>query len=160
MRRVVVATLVLVALVACGDDGSDEAVSPAQFTTDCPESVDYSAPTLEVKTAEPPRMGRPVAWQLILTNGGPDTIVMQFGSSQLGDVVLEQDGEEIYRWSRERMFTQSIQCLELRGGESARLDLTDDTLEINAGKYDLTATVASQPNAPRPVRRTVTVLPR
>ena len=153
MRRVAIAALLV--LAACG--GGDELPPAAQFTNDCPESFDYDVPRLEVKTAAPPQMGKPVTWHLILTNGSPDGIVMQFGSAQLGDVVLEQGGEEIYRWSRERVFAQTIRCLELEPGESVRLDLENDILEINAGEYNLTATVASGPNTPRPVTRTITV---
>lgn len=156
MRRVGLAALLLFA--ACG--GGEDKAAAAEFRTDCPaegtRGLDLS---LDVATAAEPRMQSDVTWELTVTNAGAERGTLVFPSAQRGDVVLEQDGDELYRWSRERVFAQSIECVDLDGGERVRIDLGDDQLEFDAGDYDLTATLASDP-APQPHRGQFTVLPR
>ena len=100
-------------------------------------------------------MGADVTWQLIVTNADDRDATLVFGTAQPGDVVLAQDGEEIFRWSLARDFAAAVRCFTLEPGARARLDL-EDILEINDGEYELTATVASEP-APPAVKRTITV---
>ena len=153
----------LVGLAACGDDGSekgsaDEAAAPV-IRPDCPEETTQGMKlSVKLRTAAAPRAGNDITWQLIVTNDGETGTVVS-PSAQPGDVVLMQHGEEVYRWSREKMFSQAIQCFELRSGRSARLDLPPDRLDIGAGEYEVTASVASVPPPP-PYRGTLTVMPQ
>jgi hypothetical protein len=84
-----------------------------------------------------------------------DVLTMTFPSGQDGDVVLSQNGEERYRWSAGRFFTQAVRTVELAPSEAYHFTL-EDTLAVEPGSYELIATVASEP-APAPAMRNVTI---
>jgi hypothetical protein len=96
-----------------------------------------------------------VGWNFAVTNVSQDAVTLTFATGQDGDVVLSQDGQERYRWSAGRSFTQAIRTIELAPGEAYRFTL-DDTLSLEPGSYQLVATAASDP-APAAAIRTVTV---
>jgi hypothetical protein len=104
---------------------------------------------------EPLQAGGPVSWSFSLTNVSDGAVGLTFQSGQDGDVVLSQGGQERYRWSAGRFFTQAVRTVELGPGETHHFAL-EDTLGVEPGAYDLVATVASDPS-PAPVERTVTV---
>jgi hypothetical protein len=104
---------------------------------------------------DPLQPDAPVAWDFTVTNVSGEPVSMTFGSGQDGDVVLSQSGEEKYRWSQGRVFTQAIRTEDLAPGESRSFTL-DDTLPVEPGSYELVASVASEP-APAPAQRMVTV---
>jgi hypothetical protein len=149
---------------ACGGGGSggangSSAAGVPTFRGDCPDNPRRGQLVLSLHTAQAPRTQGEITWQLEVRNLDEDAADIIFPSGKVGDVVLERDGEEIYRWSRERMFTQSFRCFTLGPGKRVRLDLAHDQLEIDPGDYKATATLASQP-APDPATRTVTVAGR
>lgn len=155
--RVAAATALLLLAGACSEGGSREAKVPV-FLTECPAGSAGKL-VLDLETTTPPRTQGDVTWQLIVTNADADEATLVFSSAKLGDVALERDGDEVYRWSRERSFTQAVQCFKLDPGERARLDLEHDQLEIDPGEYRLTATLNTGDDAPS-MRRTITVAAR
>jgi hypothetical protein len=96
-----------------------------------------------------------VQWTFAVTNVSESVVSLTFATGQDGDVALSQNGQEHYRWSSGRAFTQSLRNVDLAPGEAHRFTL-EDTLSVEPGSYDLVATVSSDP-APAPATRTVTV---
>ena len=85
-------------------------------------------------------------------------MVLSFATGQRGDVVLVDDaGDEVYRWSDGMMFTQAVSELTVPAGEDVTLNL-EGSLDVDPGDYVAEATVVAAP-APAPVRRDVTVTP-
>jgi Intracellular proteinase inhibitor len=104
---------------------------------------------------QPPRAGEPVRWTLSVTNSGEDPRTLTFASGQEGDVVLEADGVERYRWSRGMAFIQVLSERELDAGETWSFSL-DGVLDVEPGRYSLVASVTASP-APPPVRTELSV---
>ena len=103
-----------------------------------------------------PQAGQEIRWVFTVENQEERTRMLTFSSTQQGEVVLEADGVERYRWSNGKAFAQMIVEKELpAGGELAFV--LDDVLTVEPGTYALLATVTSRP-APPPVREEVTVV--
>jgi len=111
-------------------------------------------------TSEPTRAGPPAAaplksafvvraepraihFSLDLTNAGKKDLELEFPSGQEYDfAVLDSTGREVYRWGKERMFTQSLQNRVLDGGETRRYEERADKALPN-GSYVAVATLRS-----------------
>ncbi|MDQ3569383.1 MAG: BsuPI-related putative proteinase inhibitor [Actinomycetota bacterium] len=135
---------------ACGR-GEDPSISPPPGS-----SPGEGGLTLTLVHTEPLRARAPVTWTLQLRNRGPGPVTLTFSSGQQGDVALRQGGQERYRWSRGRAFTQVFAELALGPGEARSFELKDQRLGVEPGQYELVASLTSQP-APPDVARTVTV---
>jgi intracellular proteinase inhibitor BsuPI len=96
-----------------------------------------------------------VRCELRLANEGAEPVILQFRTSQRGDVALEQDGVERWRWSDGQMFLQVLGERELVPGEMWLLEL-EGVLDVEPGEYEAVATVSSEP-APPPARQRVVV---
>jgi hypothetical protein len=110
---------------------------------------------LSLAFADPLQAGTEARWELRLANDGPEPVVLGFRTSQLGDVALEQDGVERWRWSDGRLFLQVLGERELAPGERWSFSLEGD-LDVEPGAYDAVASVSADP-APPPARRPVVV---
>jgi hypothetical protein len=80
---------------------------------------------------------------------------LTFPSTQCGDVSLERDGVERYRWSRGLVFAQMIEERQLAPGEAWTCVL-EGTLDVDPGPYEATGTVACRP-APPAARASIVV---
>lgn len=117
-----------------------------------------AGPSLEVRfSPDPLRAGKPVVFSLKVTNATDEAVTLTFSSGQSGDVVLLRDGDEAYRWSAERLFTEAIRKEPLGPGERRVYRLEEPALAVEPGDYELVASLAAEP-APKPVRRAVTVV--
>ena len=145
MHRLVVLALIA-ALAGCGgdDEGSERQAGQSKGLT------------LAVSFDEPLRSGGPVTWTLQVENGGPDPLTLTFRSGKEGDVALVRGGQEAYRWSGTRYFTQAMRQVLLQPGERKTFTLEEKTLPAEAGDYELVAELDSEP-APPPVRRPVEI---
>lgn len=101
------------------------------------------------------RAGGGVRWELRVTNQAGHGVILTFPTAQLGDVALEREGAERYRWSEGRMFAQVIGERSLGPGERWTFAL-EGSLEIEPGHYEAIGTVACQPQPP-PARTPVVV---
>lgn len=140
--------VLITALAGCGggdDGGSGDAAM-----------ADEEALILQVSFDAPLRSGGPVTWNLQVTNGGPDPVTLTFRSGKDGDVGLFRGGQEAYRWSSTRYFTQAMRQVPLGPGERATFPLEEKALAAEPGDYELVAELDSQP-APPPARRSVRV---
>lgn len=91
--------------------------------------------------------GRPVRWVLTVTNHGPHTRSLTFPTTQPGDVVLETDAVEWYRWGDHWLFLPGKGETELAVRATWQCVL-DDTLRVPPGQYRLHATVTADPRPP------------
>jgi hypothetical protein len=94
-------------------------------------------------------------WEIRLRNDGLDPVRLTFPTSQLGDVALEQDDSERWRWSDGKLFLQVITERELAAGEAWSFTLEGGP-SVEPGRYEAVATVRAEP-APSPARITVLV---
>ncbi len=92
--------------------------------------------------SEPLRSGRPVWWVFDVTNKGSKAVVLTFASGQRAEVVLSLGGEQAYRWSSGRAFTEAIETVSLEPGATMPVVLNDD-LNLEPGQYELSATVTA-----------------
>jgi len=84
---------------------------------------------------------RATSFALELTNPGKLT-ELRFESGRTHDfVVLDEKNREIWRWSRGRLFTQSLQTKQLKTGDSMRFEGTWDSVE--PGHYRVVASLNS-----------------
>ena len=76
-------------------------------------------------------------------NASKKNLELEFPSGQEYDfAVLDSTGREVYRWGKERMFTQSLQNRVLDGGETRRYEERADKALPN-GSYVAVATLRS-----------------
>ena len=103
------------------------------------------------------RVGERVTFALSVTNRGPKLVELTFPTGQTHDfAVLDATGREVWRWSRDRMFTQALQNRQLAGRETATFEETMAPGGLH-GTYTLVATLLS---ATHPVtERTTFTLP-
>jgi len=143
------ATIALLVMIGCG--GSGEADDPVVL-----EPNEEEVLTLTLTHTEPLRAGAPVTWTVRVRNGGQEPTTLTFGSGQRAEVVLEQGQAERYRWSGGKVFTQAFAETSIAAGQEESFELKDDTLDVEPGRYELVASLTSQPS-PTEVRQAVTV---
>jgi len=98
---------------------------------------DTIAASLDVK------VGETVTFAFHVTNSSAKRVELRFPSGQTHDlVVLDAQGREVWRWSRGRMFTQSMQNKVL--GASDTLTFTETWHAEHAGTYTAVALLLSQ----------------
>jgi hypothetical protein len=98
---------------------------------------DTIAASLDVK------VGESVKFAFHVTNSSAKRVELRFPSGQTHDlVVLDVQGREVWRWSRGRMFTQSMQNKIL--GVSDTLTFTETWHPEHAGTFTAVAVLLSQ----------------
>ena len=86
---------------------------------------------------------RTIHFSLDLTNATKKNLELEFPSGQEYDfAVIDSTGREVYRWGKERMFTQSLQNRLLDGGETMRFEEHAEQSLPN-GSYVAVATLRS-----------------
>lgn len=141
----------LVALVAAGCGGDDDVRESAAQEGNGPQMVLSVA--LE---PDPPVAGQPVTWMLTVRNDGSEATTLTYGSGQRGDVVLTNAGNEAYKWSAGRSFTQSVTEQEMAPGQEVEHRLEEQALSVAPGEYELVATLAAEPRV-EPSRQQVQI---
>lgn len=150
MRRAAVTVIAVLALVvgACGGGGDDEDVVL--------EPNDDQGLQLAVRHSEPLRARAPVTWTLEVRNIGAAPVTVTFSSGQKGDVALYQGGQERYRWSNGKVFTEAFSETAVAPGQALPFELKEPALNVAPGQYELVGGLSSGP-APPEVRQPVTV---
>lgn len=87
--------------------------------------------------------GTQVRWTLSLRNRTSKALRLSFRSSQYADVVLRQGGRTVYSWSDHRVFLTVITALRLGAEETYVCSLGPDPLDLEPGRYELIAYLAS-----------------
>ena len=84
-----------------------------------------------------------VAMDFRVMNAGTKRLEVNFPSGQTHEVVVvDSQGREVFRWSRGRMFTQSLQNKVLHASDTLDYDAVWENAP--AGKYTAIATLASE----------------
>jgi hypothetical protein len=111
---------------------------------DAPTSTDELQ--LAVRTdPQPLRSGQPGAFLLEVTNEADRELSMSFDTTQRGDVALETNGVEVYRWAARRVFAHDETQVTVGAGETVTFRLDELRLPVGPGDYEHVATLSGQP---------------
>lgn len=159
-NRVIPALLCAAAIAfACGPhpQGTAQSVAAAATATTVPvRQRPSSKPGPVIATSLDTRVGERVRFALNVTNRGPKMLELTFPSGQTHDfAVVDAAGREVWRWSRDRMFTQSLQNRQLAARETASFEEEMPAAGLH-GTYTVVATLASA-NHPVLERQTFTL---
>ncbi|ERH10944.1 MAG: hypothetical protein J07HX64_02723 [halophilic archaeon J07HX64] len=82
-----------------------------------------------------------------VTNNGPDAVELTFRSGKRADVAVTdtETGDEVWRWSQNRMFTQAISTIKLESGDT--FDRTFTWSDPPTGGYEAEAALAANRSA-------------
>jgi hypothetical protein len=108
------------------------------------------------------KIGEPVKITFIVENRGKDDAVLRFTSGQRFDMWAEKDGNEVWRWSRGKLFTQALGSITLKPGERATFDATWDQKDtsdkqVDPGAYSVFAQLTTSKPRPTPVQVKFTI---
>ena len=166
ITRILIPLLLVGAVaLACGSRShSDAAATPTDqsvrqagtpMASPSATHIAASAPAAAKHAGTPPQLAplksafivraeaRAIHFSLDLTNATKKNLELEFPSGQEYDfAVMDSSGREVYRWGKERMFTQSLQNRLLDGGETKRYQETADKALPN-GSYVAIATLRS-----------------
>jgi hypothetical protein len=159
---VVVTALALTVFAAsCGGDDaeSSEPGSPGGIAVgepsqgNCPPpdlaTIDPEVLKVEAEPVEPLVSGQPTTWKVTITNTTNGPVPVVFSSSQQAEILLSQDGEQVYQWSKDRAFSQELRCQTLEAGEVYTVQLAEtNPLDVPPGEYVLTARTITAPFPP------------
>ena len=156
-NRVIPALLCAAAIAfACGPhpQGTAQSVATAAPRVATRSSAKKKAPV--IATSLETRVGERVRFTLNVTNRGPKLVELTFPSGQTHDFsVIDADGREVWRWSRDRMFTQSLQNRQIPVTETASFQEEMPTAGMH-GTYTVVASLESA-NHPAVERQTFTL---
>lgn len=110
----------LLLLAACSPQpAADEPGVPGE---DAPVSGE-PAPAL-IATLEADQFRDSVSFTYRVTNVSEQPVELTFSSGQSFDVIVENGGTELWRWSGDRMFTQALRQVAIAPGETLAFDAT------------------------------------
>jgi len=81
-----------------------------------------------------------VVFTFRVTNRGEQPAELTFRSGRDGDVAVSRDGEEVWRWSDGRMFTQAVRTATLAPGDTYGAEY--EWTEPAPGDYTAVASLA------------------
>jgi hypothetical protein len=138
VRFAVLLALVALGGAACGHDGAPEPAGGGAAGGGVALSLAHEP--------DPLVTGGPVTWSLKVRNDGREPATLTFPSGKRGDVVLEDERrQEVYRWSANRFFTETVYRVEVEPGQEVVFRLEEAALAVAAGEYDVVATLAAEP---------------
>ena len=151
--RLIVPLLCASALAfACGPlSHSAELPAPGEAAAGADTTANGVAASLGVA------VGPEVEFALRVTNADEKRLELDFPNGQTHEmVVLDATGREVWRWSRERMFTSAVQTKLLGTGETTTYTERWTPPANSTGSYTVIARLRSS-NAPIEVRRGFTL---
>lgn len=150
--RLIVPLLCASALVfACGPLSRSAEVPPAGELAVADTTMSELAASLDVG------VGEEVEFALRVTNASGKRLELSFPDGKTHDVaVLDAAGREVWRWSRERMFTSAVQTKLLGAGETTSYSERWTPPAGAAGSYTVVASLYSS-NIPVELRHGFTL---
>ena len=113
MRRILVALLLA---LAAGGAACRPLASPAPPAAPQPETSRYTGPLVSSFQVEP--AGDSVHFVLQLTNPTSGPVRLAFSSGMTHDFAVREGTRQVWRWSADRSFVQSLMSVSLRAGET------------------------------------------
>jgi hypothetical protein len=140
MLRIMMVFLSLLIIAGCGTVNTNQ---PDIDQPDEKKTIDLST-KLEVN-----QMDDIITFNVKLNNSGQEDAELLFSSGQQFEIIVKnQEGQEVYRYSEGKMFTQAIQEVKLKAGESLEWndewDLKKDSVLVPNGEYTVTVEVLAQ----------------
>lgn len=83
-----------------------------------------------------------VTFSFTVRNDGDDPVELSFSDAQTHDVVVLDDGTEVWRWSQGRMFAQMLQSETLGPDDAVTYDV--EWSDPASGDYEAVATLAAR----------------
>lgn len=87
--------------------------------------------------------GPQVRWIISLRNRSSRALRVRFPTTQYANVVLRQSGKIVYSWGSQYVFAQVVTGRRLGARETYVCSLGPDPLDLEPGRYELTAYLAS-----------------
>src|SRR5688572_7676211 len=137
MRNPLVIPLLVAASVAFASSSSGHKQSPPEKKQDSSQNKAALASSLAVKVSDG------VRFTLNVRNNGTRMVELRFPNGKTHDFyVLDESGREVWRWSKGRMFTQTLQNKLIKAKDNAVF--ADSWNASNAhGKFTAVAVLAS-----------------
>jgi hypothetical protein len=89
--------------------------------------------------------GEPICMTITAINQTSSEVCLSFRDAQRFDFYIEQEGEEVWRWSQGRMFTQVLGREVLAPGTSVTYSAKCED-KFEPGLYVVTGVIAAEPN--------------
>ena len=89
------------------------------------------------------RVGQPVVFPIDLTNVTDTATDLTFFSGQRAEIVFEDASDEVYRWSTDLMFAQSIETITIEAGATVPYVVTGEPIDLPTGDYTAKAWVTA-----------------
>ncbi|HEX6257672.1 MAG TPA: BsuPI-related putative proteinase inhibitor [Euzebyales bacterium] len=134
MSRLVAVALIALAVAACGD------ASPPLAET----STDRLRLELRVDP-DPLVSGAPATFELLVTNVSDERALLEFDTTQRGDVLFATNEVDVYRWAERRAFAQQTERVPLAPGQTVLFELDEAPLPVGPGQYEVLASVTGLP---------------
>jgi hypothetical protein len=101
--------------------------------------------------------GAGTTWVISLKNVTDQPITLDFADGRVADIVLKQDGKEVYRWSAGRSFPQVMRCERIYAGGTVSYRIAEERpFTLAPGTYDGSLIWVSTPN-PADITASITV---
>jgi Intracellular proteinase inhibitor len=147
VSRAALSLVLLLAAVPAASASRGDEISHCKTLSNVPRS-DRSARArdldLSVRYApEASVTGPKVRWALSLRNRTSTALRVSFPTSQYANVVLRRGGKVVYSWSYRRAFLPSFFARRLGARETYLCSLGPDPLDLEPGRYELIAYLAS-----------------
>jgi hypothetical protein len=135
IKKILSFFLLLVLLAGCATNGNEQLNKDGQDNHNAEVNIDMQLSVLENENT--------TDFKISLTNNANAEAVLEFSSGQQFEIIVKsENGEEVYKFSDGRMFTQAFQNLVLPPGESVEWgDTWTHNDEITSGMYEVTAKV-------------------
>jgi hypothetical protein len=142
-NRVIPALLCAAVLAfACGPHPRGDAQTAVAAPAAKPRGRNVASAAV-ITSALDVRTGGGVTFSLQVTNSGSKLAEVNFPSGLTHDFqVVDAAGREVWRWSRDRMFTQSLRNQQIPAGETVRYEEAMPPMDLHGG-YTVVATLAS-----------------
>jgi hypothetical protein len=110
------------------------ACGPRSHSSEAPERArSVNGPSI-VTSLDVRQRGHQLAFTLRVTNNAKKKLELVFPSGQTHEVVVfDAVGEEVWRWSDGRMFTQALQNRVLAAGDTLTLEMIWTPKEVSSG---------------------------
>ena len=138
MRNPLVIPLLVAASVAFASSSSGHKQPPPN------SSVDPAHPGAVLESSLAVKVTDGVRFTLNVRNNSPRMIELRFPNGMTHDFyVLDQSGNEVWRWSKGRMFTQALQNKLIKSKDNAVFADNWDAADAH-GKFTAVAVLASE----------------